>query len=131
MCVCVCVCVCNRRGSVAMIRSICPASPFLSHPLSVAPPFFNSLPASALSSLPFTPPHRRRILLCSLEHLAFPASYYEAEQRALPPWDGHKGARMPSFPLRCPLEQGAETMEAHVRSLIISVEVDYIEGGVP
>lgn len=38
---------------------------------------------------------------------------------------------MPSSPPGRPLEQGAETMEAHVRSLIISVEADYIEGGVP
>ena len=37
--VCVCVCVCNRRGSVAVIRSVCPASPFLSRLLSEPPPF--------------------------------------------------------------------------------------------
>ena len=64
--VCVCVCVCNRRGSVAVIRSICPASPFLSRPVSVAPPFFNSLPASALSSLPFYPtPQKENLTLFS------------------------------------------------------------------
>ena len=116
---------------MAVIRSICPASPFLSRLLSVAPRSLTHSPPQLY--LLFLSPHPTEGESYSLlwsTWLFQPLIKRPSKERSRP-GTGTKEPECPAPPSGRPLEQGAETMEAHVRSLILSVEADYIEGGVP